>query len=127
MRNPDASLQVNCARCKRQFALDEMLQEESLFAPYELTVEGFMLCPRCGHRRHIYYLTEELRFRQVQLKALSEQWHESKDMQFYRQFMTAQTVYKAMFDREQKRYAEIVEKAASRGETSGESTRSDSG
>lgn len=114
-KNPEAEVNIKCFRCRREFPVSEMLKEEPLPPPRETVVEGLLVCPSCGARKHTYYMTEALRYKQTVLAELLATWTASHDPRDWSKYRIAQKQYQQTFDNTQKRYAAIVKKEASGG------------
>lgn len=115
IKNPQAQVKIKCSHCRREYPIDTMLQERPLPPPRETVVEGLIVCPECGTEKHSYYMTEALRFKQVELVKLLNAWNSSHDLKDWSKYQSAQRQYQKTFDTTQQRYAAIVEKEASSG------------
>ena len=109
-KNANAVVTVECSGCRTKYQIAEMLKEESLPKPHETVVEGFLECPKCKARVHSYYMTEALRFDQVQLKKAILEWQRTKATPAWREYERRQKVFKNNYDRVQARFKELLEK-----------------
>lgn len=112
-RNPNPEIRISCTECKKDYPLGDVLKEEALPFPRNTVVEGYLVCPSCGARRHSYYLTELLRFKQVELKRAIEKWHTTKTTSAWSRYHYLQKQFQENFDAAQKRYAAVFEKEES--------------
>lgn len=110
-RNPQPEVRIACGKCRRDFLLEEMLQERGGFSqPYQTVTEGYLKCPRCGTEKHSYYMTEDLRFRQTRLKKALDMWHETKAVTAWREYAKQQKHFHSLFDDAQKKYRKLFGK-----------------
>lgn len=109
-KNLEAEVRILCTACNKEFKLQECLKEEPMPPPYETVLEGYILCPSCGDRKHSYYLSELVRFRQARLNKALLRWHETQDKKDWRAYKTLYDQFRRSFDSAQKRYKEIFGK-----------------
>lgn len=102
-KNPDIPVLVKCTICQKEYDLSTVLHEEKMPTPNELIVEGYLLCPSCGDRKHAYYLTEQLRFLQVELKKALDRYHLTKSTIAWREYARKQKSFQDSYDAAQKR------------------------
>lgn len=109
-KNPDAAIFVRCDQCQVAHALEEILKEETWPPPHENISEVLRVCPECGYRKHVYYISPKMREQQKELKAALERWnftHISADFEAYRK---AQNRYQKEFDKTQE-FVSLLAKA----------------
>lgn len=109
-RNPNPEVRIACTECRKEYALDEVLHERAMPAPHNTVTEGYLKCPHCGTERHSYYMTELLRFRQMELKKTLEEWHNTKLRRIWTRYTIQQKKFQEIFDRTQKKCREVFEK-----------------
>lgn len=118
-RNLEPRTSVKCSSCLKEFSFSaETIVEEPLPYPYNTVVEGFIVCPYCGLKRHSYYMPERLRFDMHKLKQTLLQYHTTKSTKDFNRYRILHESYKHNFDAAQKKFKEIFAVE----ETDGEST-----
>lgn len=114
-KNLEAEVHINCTVCQKTYRLSECLKEEPMPAPYETVLEGFLVCPSCGDRKHSYYLSEHIRFQQAKLARAVQRWHETRNPRDWTTYKNMYKTFQEVFENSQKKYQKIFGK-----ETSGE-------
>lgn len=98
---------VVCPNCKAKNTLRNSLKIQACSLEKDLT-ETVSLCPDCGHVTHIYYMSKELRAKQIEMgikiKALSRRVTQEN---LNRVFELKEN-YKILFDAEQSKYKAIL-------------------
>lgn len=109
-KNPEPEVWIKCTVCQKDYKFADILKEEPLPPPRETTVEGYLLCPSCLDRKHCYYLTEQLRYMQVELKKSLDKWHATKSSHVWREYARKQKSFQTSFDNVQARFAKTLKK-----------------
>lgn len=103
---------VRCGVCKTESIFSDCIKEEYFPSPYEAVVEGIVICPHCGDRKHIYFMTSEIRVAQAYLAKAVSAWEKDKKYANYAEMTRARDSHIKIFDAEQAKYREIFEKVA---------------
>lgn len=107
-KNLTPRTQVKCSSCLKEFSFSaETIVEEPLPYPYNTAVEGFLVCPHCGLKRHSYYMPERVRFDMHKLQQSLLQFHTTKSLKDFNRYRILHESYKKNFDNAQKKYKEM--------------------
>lgn len=112
-KNATAEVTVQCSGCKKKYKIAEMLKEQPLPHPNVEVVEGFLQCPTCGVCTHSYFMTEQLRHVQAQLKRAILTWQRDKSNVAWQEYTRRQQVFKNNFDKVQERYQGLLKELES--------------
>lgn len=115
-KRPDPSTKVKCANCGKEFDLAECLIEEPCPPPNTHVVEGVIICPGCGLRKHTYWMPEHLRFDQARLKAAVMEYQNTRTARAFGEYKRRLQIFQNNFDVSQKKYAAIFGKEDDSGE-----------
>lgn len=115
-RNPVIKAKVKCVPCGGEFVIEDMLKEEAMPYPHTTVTEGFLLCPRCGHKTHNYYMPESLRHHQVMLRNAVLAWQQKKTNAAWTEYVRRLRVFQNNYDKVQEKYKELFAKEASHEE-----------
>lgn len=78
--------------------------------PHETVIEGFLVCPQCGDRKHSYYMSEILRWKQSELKKALERFNLTRNPTDWRIYTVKQKRFQAVFDTAQEKYTALFKK-----------------
>lgn len=107
-KNLEPRTKVKCSNCRKEFPLAaESLVEEQLPYPHNTVVEGFLVCPLCGLKKHSYYMPERVRFDLAKLKKALAEYHQVRTLEAFNRYRILHESYKHNFDRAQKKYKEM--------------------
>lgn len=109
-RNLKPEVRIGCSKCRKEYPLDDALKERPMPPPNETVTQGYLHCPLCGDEKHVYYMTELLRFKQSELKKALEKWHETKKPSVWEEYARLQKKFQHLYDIAQKRYQEMFKK-----------------
>lgn len=115
-KNPNPSTKVKCVKCDKEFDLTDCLVEEPCPPPHTHVVEGLIVCPGCGLRKHSYWMPEHLRFDQSRLKKAVMDWQATRTSKAFAEYKRRLRVFQNNFDTSQKKYAAIFGKEDKDGE-----------
>jgi len=93
---------ITCSACGHAAPAAEFVQREEIRADVWQVV---MVCPVCGARRHVYYMTDELRAERQKLHSVLDAYQAVKDAAGWNRYQTARDVFKRQFDKTQARWA----------------------
>lgn len=115
-RNTNPDVTIKCVCCSKEYMLSSTtIKEEALPRPHNTTVEGFIICPHCGHKSHTYFMSEYLRFELEKLRQAIALWHETKTNAAYCRYQKLHKQYQRNFDKQQLKYKEIVARGEKHG------------
>jgi len=101
---------LECVNCHQKNSLDKLASERAVPPFRDGLTEGILICPECGYVTHCYYLSKNLAFKRVEIfneiKILSEQ----KTTENFKRVLELKEEYKILFDGEQRKYKEMLEK-----------------
>jgi hypothetical protein len=102
-----------CSSCHQESDLALSLQEiETSLSGIQ---EACLICPECGSKKHIYYISEKLRQHQKEIKDFSLEWSRTQNKNVLWRLNRARLFYQQLFDEEQRRYNALLEKTEDDG------------
>lgn len=107
---PDAQIRIVCETCKQLYEIEDFLKQEELAEPYEDYFRIYWLCPNCGHKRHAYYESQELRSLQIKLATMLSDWNHSHESADFDAYLLAQQGYQKEFNKVQQDLSVILGK-----------------
>lgn len=102
---------IKCSKCGHEDLFKQAVQESPLPFPHSNIVEGVIVCSNCQERTHIYYLSSELKVARAKLERAAMSYQRLKTQKNLIHLNKTRDEYSKMFDKEQEKYKEILEKA----------------
>lgn len=102
--------QVVCKQCQQQSRLIDCVREQSTQVA-DLT-ESLLVCPVCGLRSHICFLSERSRALRRTLEVALIEWRLLDTALTRRQLAAARRAYEQSYDADQRTYRHLVTEAS---------------
>lgn len=97
-----AAQEFVCSACEHRAAPADFVREEAIRPGAWQVV---MVCPACGARTHVYYMTDALRGERQKLQRVLEAYQAEKGAPSWERYQTARAVFQRKFDKVQARWA----------------------
>lgn len=104
-----AGVVIACPNCKAHNSLRNSLKELPCSLETDL-IEVVSICPDCGHVKHIYYMSKELRSEQIQLGVKIKVLARRATQENLNKVIELRENYKKLFDAEQRKFLDLSEK-----------------
>lgn len=101
---------VRCENCKQINLLKDFLSEKDHTTPFGSVSEGLLVCPDCGHEKHVYYLTPEVRDRRQQIVRSMLHLSEKQTPESFREIKNLREEYHSIYDACQEFYGTVMGK-----------------
>lgn len=98
---------VVCSNCKAKNTLKNSIQTQSCSLEKDL-IETVLICPDCGHLKHVYYMSKELQAKQIEMGIKIKVLSRCVTQENLNKVIELRENYKKLFDDEQSKYQAVL-------------------
>lgn len=73
-------------------------------------IEGLLICPDCGHEKHIYFMSKELKTQRAEIFGTIDVLSKRRTQENLNKVVELREKYKNLFDAEQEKFSGLLEK-----------------
>lgn len=99
---------VVCPNCKARNTLKNSMKERPSHLEDGVS-EAILVCPDCGHVKHVYWMSKELRVKQAEMAAKIKILSRRATQENLNKVIELRENYKNLFDAEQQRFHSLLE------------------